>query len=479
MGLLDTFFGNADQTQALALLGAGLMRGDAAGGFQAASSLLADAPMKAKRMSLLDAQIAETLAQAEDRKLKLKMAQDAQARQDRLLFGDPSGVSAGAFSPSADGMGPTMPQGAAPSGGGLIEHARALGIPEQVIQADVYFNGGKKISEILNGRSTPKWENINGNLVNTNAKGFQGGFQPGFSVSSNGQAMAWQPDGQGGLVFGAPKGAIDAFNAYQNTGEAAKARRDPLKVWDPIAGREVFSTREDVTQGPQLRTSPPGARITAEPGATGAFVGDPVEVMRGILDMKDPQERANAMAAFQEQSKRTQGFTQGVAAGPSTAEAALAAGAKTKAEADARAAADRAATLAKGAVNSKDTLSHIAKARELLDKGPTSSGFGTGVDAVGNFFGKSTKGADVAAQLDTLSGWMVSNVPRMEGPQSNFDVQNYKTMAALVGDRTKPISQRLAALDTLQGLQAKYAHLNGGGDQSTPAGEGWRIKKVN
>jgi hypothetical protein len=85
-------------------------------------------------------------------------------------------------------------------------------------------------------------------------------------------------------------------------------------------------------------------------------------------------------------------------------------------------------------------------------------------------FGKSFKSADVAAQLDTLSGWMVSNVPRMEGPQSDFDVKNYKTMAGMVGDKTKPMSQRLAALDTLEQLQQKYAHLNGGGNAINATG---------
>jgi hypothetical protein len=33
-----------------------------------------------------------------------------------------------------------------------------------------------------------------------------------------------------------------------------------------------------------------------------------------------------------------------------------------------------------------------------------------------------------------------------------------------VGDKTKPLSQRLAALDTLERLQNKYAHLNGGAE---------------
>jgi hypothetical protein len=56
----------------------------------------------------------------------------------------------------------------------------------------------------------------------------------------------------------------------------------------------------------------------------------------------------------------------------------------------------------------------------------------------------------------------------MEGPQSNIDVENYKTMAARVGDRTLPVSVRLASLASLEQLQDKYAALNGGGGGVAP-----------
>jgi hypothetical protein len=148
---------------------------------------------------------------------------------------------------------------------------------------------------------------------------------------------------------------------------------------------------------------------------------------------------------------------------------------KVKATDDAKAAAARDATMQKGAMNSRDTLNYINEARTLFKKGPTASGVGSLIDAGAGAFGMSTPGADAAAQLDTLSGWMVSNVPRMEGPQSNFDVQNYKTMAGMVGDRTKPLSQRLAALDTLERLQKKYEHLNSDGAAARPAGGGSNI----
>jgi hypothetical protein len=79
-----------------------------------------------------------------------------------------------------------------------------------------------------------------------------------------------------------------------------------------------------------------------------------------------------------------------------------------------------------------------------------------GLLIAGRLVGQSTPGAQRAGQLESLSGWLVANVPRMEGPQSNFDVQNYMTMAGKIGDRTVPVKERLAALDQVRELQKKY-----------------------
>ena len=115
---------------------------------------------------------------------------------------------------------------------------------------------------------------------------------------------------------------------------------------------------------------------------------------------------------------------------------------------------------------SDQLLSAATEAERLLKMGPTNSGVGAAVDWLGNKVGVSSGSADVASKLETLSGWMTANVPRMEGPQSNIDVQNYQVMAAKVGDKTIPVEQRMSALTTLRGLQEKYKHLNGA---ATPA----------
>jgi hypothetical protein len=128
------------------------------------------------------------------------------------------------------------------------------------------------------------------------------------------------------------------------------------------------------------------------------------------------------------------------------------AGAKTTATRQAESTAD-----ARGESRKADMfLKQLAQAEEILKAGPTASGVGAAVDATGRIFGVTTESAQRAAQLESLSGWLVANVPRMEGPQSNFDVQNYMTMAGKIGDRTVPVEERMAALQGVRQLQEKY-----------------------
>lgn len=125
----------------------------------------------------------------------------------------------------------------------------------------------------------------------------------------------------------------------------------------------------------------------------------------------------------------------------------------------------------KAIVKADSLIGLINEAEGLLKQGPTQSGFGGMLDAAGRLVGSTSAGAKLQSQLELISGWMVSNVPRMEGPQSNFDVENYKTMAAKVGANI-PIAERLDALQTLRKLQNKYKHLNQevAGKTTAPAG---------
>lgn len=114
----------------------------------------------------------------------------------------------------------------------------------------------------------------------------------------------------------------------------------------------------------------------------------------------------------------------------------------------------------KKAIKMNDQVLQYAKtAEELLPKA-TGSGVGSVVDAAGRVVGVSSKSAEAAAKLKTLSGWLVSNVPRMEGPQSNVDVQNYQKMAGDIGNDRLTIEERMASLNALKQLIQSQKDLN-------------------
>lgn len=80
----------------------------------------------------------------------------------------------------------------------------------------------------------------------------------------------------------------------------------------------------------------------------------------------------------------------------------------------------------------------------------TSSGAGALRDQAMGFFGRTTPAANAAQKLKTIHDWLASSVPRMEGPQSNFDVQRYNEMAGQIGDPWVPVDRKLAALSSLR-----------------------------
>lgn len=103
----------------------------------------------------------------------------------------------------------------------------------------------------------------------------------------------------------------------------------------------------------------------------------------------------------------------------------------------------------------RNAIDVINSAEQLIGKA-TSSYAGAGVDAASRLFGVSNKGADAAAQLKALEGALMMSQPRMEGPQSDKDVQLYRQMAGQIGDSTIPVSQKQAALQTIKQLHQKY-----------------------
>ena len=111
--------------------------------------------------------------------------------------------------------------------------------------------------------------------------------------------------------------------------------------------------------------------------------------------------------------------------------------------------------------NSQTVTGLVGDARKIL-KGATGSLGGTAIDRMAGAAGISTPGARATAKLRVIQAGLMTNMPRMEGPQSDADVKLYQEAAAQVGDPTVPTETRAAALDTIEEIQKRYAERAGG-----------------
>jgi hypothetical protein len=94
----------------------------------------------------------------------------------------------------------------------------------------------------------------------------------------------------------------------------------------------------------------------------------------------------------------------------------------------------------------------------------------------GQVAGISTKMSKADSQLDVIAAGLTSNVPRMEGPQSDADTRLYKEAAGNVGNRNLPSGDRMAALQTIKGINQKYA--KAGQNSQAPSAGGFKILNV-
>jgi hypothetical protein len=480
-GLLDLF--NTDEgMQGLGLLSAAapsMAPMNLTGRFAQAGHSYKSLQEEQLKQQYVKSQIAENSAQSDMRKQQLMLSMREMDTQDQMLgTGKWSPQAAPSAPPSAAGQPSTpgaigapaelsMPQSlgspltpqqqaavaqlppAPPHVQSKLDEISAkYQIPIEALKLDVAFNKGKGIAEMVNKRGSPDMQVSNGYAYDKNALG--AGFMPSLTTSQSGQTSMTRIGPDGMPVVSAPKGALETFGDYQRATEGTKAAFDPLTV-TPQGGRPVMSTRGAVVQS--MGAPRPGF---------GAPNGDQFAILSQELARAQAQGNGDLVAGLQREIARlpkgsdTAASSSGLAGIPLQSEAE-----KTSQIDTAKADVVRDTGRLVDGKRYGQLTTGVDRAIELLKKGPTASGFGSMLDRTANFVGASTPGADAASQLDTLSGWLMSNVPRMEGPQSDKDVANYRIMAAEVGDRTKPVSQRMKAAEELKSLQAKYAQANG------------------
>jgi len=131
------------------------------------------------------------------------------------------------------------------------------------------------------------------------------------------------------------------------------------------------------------------------------------------------------------------------------------AGAKAQSTAVGAAAGEQQGSVLKRGATANTVLGMLDVAEPLIDAS-TGSVAGAAADKLAAVFGKAPKGAQAAAQLQVIQAGLMLNMPRMEGPQSDRDVQLYRQSAGQIGDPNVPNTIKKAAVQTIRQLQEKY-----------------------
>lgn len=109
----------------------------------------------------------------------------------------------------------------------------------------------------------------------------------------------------------------------------------------------------------------------------------------------------------------------------------------------------------KKAYSARNVIEKLDLADPLIDAA-TGSLAGAGVDKLAAAFGGSPSGDQAIAQLKVLQADLMTSMPRMEGPQSDRDVELYREAAGQLGDPTVPRGRKKAAVQMIRSLQQKY-----------------------
>jgi hypothetical protein len=129
-----------------------------------------------------------------------------------------------------------------------------------------------------------------------------------------------------------------------------------------------------------------------------------------------------------------------------------------------KAAGELSGSVQKKGADAKVAQSTLDGADALIDIA-TGSSVGAARDKFAAAFGYATEPAQALAELKVLQANLMLNQPRMEGPQSDRDVQLYREAAGQLGEPGVPADIKKAALRRIYALQDKYT---ANADAATP-----------
>ena len=451
MGLLGSGWDDP-QSQGLLALASGMISGNFGKGVADMNSTLAGAQDVALKRKLMQAQIGNLDSEVLNRQAAIDKQKNIQE-----LFRDLTNPNArfaentAGAQPGQAGSGTMDPANFQPN---TSRPAGGLNLsPEMLLRAKAL---GLDLVEIAK-YARPDMQVSGGYAYDKN--NLKPGFLPQLNTSQNGQTSMVQIGKDGQPFVSAPRGALDAYSAYRKADEGVKADYTPTTV-TPQGQSPQITTVGNLLRNPQVAgTQIPPAVQAARDADRQAILATELSKAQGQLKAAiasgDQSAAARAQADIAALSREMGGKSPSIGMPLQSDEE------KLRATKGVEGDANESVARAKDVKTAQKFLSVVGKAEGLLNDGPTNSGIGSIVDSGAAFFGKALPGAVTAEQLKALGGWLVSNVPRMEGPQSNFDVANYQTMAANVGNDKLPIATRKAALESIKAMMQQT--IDGGG----------------
>jgi len=296
MGLLGNGWDDP-QSAAIMSLAGGLLQGNFGGGLLGANQAYQEAKTAPLKEAMMKAQLLDVQQQIELRKQQAAQLERRNSLIGSLLGGIDSSV------PQANDATIARTGNLAPTIGnaqvqqqeiGRLNAGNPLqGIPREAINFDLATNDGKNIAEWIFKKSQPNWVTQNGYTFNTNDPGFNGGFQPGMQMDSNGRSVVMTPDGKGGVGVSIPPGALDAVRQYAEVQKGAENRGTPLpETYRTPDGRPYGGSTFDYLEA----FKQPQAAPVGQPTSSGSVIN------RGAPITQE-------LAAFIARDSAAQGFT--------------------------------------------------------------------------------------------------------------------------------------------------------------------------
>lgn len=251
---------------------------------------------------------------------------------------------------------------------------------------------------------------------------------------------------------------MDAVNTMTPKTRGGKNMRDTLMMSDWQRKQALAAEQRALADKMTLRQTP-GATDGKTPASIAewtAFKDMKKKDQENYLIMKRAHPYLNLGGTFKQPSPTEPGVARGsFATTPKSEQMPEFRAAVKTAEANATADAEIRKAYAEKGIKSQQALDALVGVENLIKKSTGSWG-GAAFNVVSAVFGHAPEGAINVGKLRVLQANLMLSQPRMEGPQSDKDVQLYREAAGQIGDPTVPNPIKLAAVDTIRALHKKY-----------------------